>query len=67
MYIKDNLDLANEEIKRKEQELEEIVYSRCDMCENTIYEGDMFYEIDQEHICTDCILEWLEEFKKYAQ
>lgn len=35
----------------------------CDKCGCEIYEGDDYYLIEGEHICTDCI----EDFKQVAE
>ena len=28
---------------------------RCDQCDKPIYEGDLYYYIDEEYFCEDCV------------
>ena len=45
-------------------------YIKCDYCggkiyrENNIYEGDIYYQIDGENICEDCIREIVQKYKR---
>ena len=45
----------------------EIAYI-CDVCGETIYEGEEYYEIHGDTICSECIRDYIDmEFKKVAE
>ena len=37
---------------------------KCESCENDLYEGDVYYDIEGSCICDKCAQEWLEAMKK---
>lgn len=45
-------------------------YIKCDYCggkiyrEDSIYEGDVYYQIDGETVCEDCIRRFLKKYKR---
>lgn len=49
------------------QQQEIVVFKTCDMCGNEIYEGDEYYDFDDEVICEDCLMDYVNEFKTIAE
>ena len=55
--------------ERYQQYLEDRDYITCDICggkiyrENNIYEGDEYYQIEDQNICQNCINDFLKERK----
>jgi len=39
---------------------------KCSKCEEELYEGDDYYELDDEILCEDCAEEWLSLHKNYV-
>ena len=49
------------------QQQEMVVFKTCDMCGGEIYEGDEYYDFDDEVICEDCLMDYVNEFRKTAE
>lgn len=49
---------------------EDVIFAYCDYCGGEIYEGETYYAIDGENICTDCLRDFadcVEEASVHAQ
>lgn len=41
-------------------------YCQCDMCGEPIYDGEDYWDINGDIVCEDCLLEYMQCFKRTA-
>lgn len=46
---------------------EPVVFEKCQICGNEIYEGEEYYAMIDDVVCEDCIFDYTREFKLVAE
>lgn len=53
--------------KRMDAQQEEYEVARiCDICSSEICVGEEYYDFDDEIVCNNCVLDYVNEFKRIA-
>lgn len=57
--------IENRMVVDSEWERNDYAKCHCDLCENSIYEDDLAYRIDNMIICDDCLKDYMKDNYRY--